>query len=159
MTSAAGTFAGAMDRPLVRRRFARPSLLLGTVVAAGLATAGWLVLNSYERTLRVDASKITIATGEAAPFHDFIPVRGWVMPLNSVVLDTELGGRVEQVLAEAGQRVSAGQPLIRLSNPQLELDAIARETQVIEQMNAQRSQQLTFKLTRTSDLSVGSESS
>ena len=91
------------------------------------------------------------------PFHDFIPLRGWVVPLDSIVLDAVLGGRVEQVLVEAGQRVSAGQPLVRRSNPQLELDAIARETQVIEQMNSQSSQRLTFELTRTSDRAIADD--
>ena len=57
----------------------------------------------------------------------------------------------EQVLAEAGERVAAGQPLIRLSDPQLELDAIARETQVIQQINDQQAQQLSFEITRTND--------
>ena len=152
MTVATGTFVSTMDRPLARRRVARPALAAGAAVAAGLAAAGWLMANPEQRTLRVDPSKITISTVVAAPFHDFIPLRGWVTPLDSVVLDAELGGRVEQVLVEAGQRVSAGQPLVRLSDPQLELDAIARETQVIEQMNAQSSEQLTFELTRTSDL-------
>jgi HlyD family secretion protein len=158
VTAVAGIVADAMDRPIVRRRFAQPALAAGAVVAVGLAAAGWLAQNSPERTLRVDASKITIATVEAAPFHDFIPLRGWVVPLHSIVLDTEQGGRVQQVLAEAGQRVSAGQPLVRLSDPQLELDAIARETQVIEQINAQRSQQLTYELTRTSDLKAVADS-
>ena len=73
------------------------------------------------------------------------------MPLVSIVLDAVQGGRVEEVLAEAGQRVVAGQPLIRLSDPTLELDAIARETQVIGQINSQRSLQLNFELTRASD--------
>ena len=57
----------------------------------------------------------------------------------------------EEVLAEAGQRVVAGQRLIRLSDPTLELDAIARETQVIGQINSQRALQLSFELTRTND--------
>jgi HlyD family secretion protein len=57
-------------------------------------------------------------------------------------------------LAEAGQRVSAGQPLIRLSDPSLELDVIARETQIIAQINAQLTQQLSFEQTRTSDTKV-----
>jgi len=158
VTAAAGVIAGTMDRPLGRRGFARPLLLAGTVVAAGSVAVGWMALNSSERTLRMDASKITIATVTAAPFHDFIPLRGWVAPVDSIVLDAELGGRVEQVLAESGQRVSAGQPLVRLSDPQLELDAIARETQVIEQINAQRAQQLTFELTQTSDLKAVADS-
>ena len=86
--------------------------MAGAAVAAGLAAAGWLTLNPAQRTLRVDASKITISTVVAAPFHDFIPLRGRVVPLDSIVLDAELGGRVEQVLVEAGQRVA---PVSRLS--------------------------------------------
>jgi HlyD family secretion protein len=144
-------FTTTMDRPIRRRRITQPALAALAVLTAGVAAASWMVLNPAERTLRVETSKITISTVAAAPFHDFIPLRGRVVPLESIVLDAVLGGRVEQVMAEAGQRVVAGQPLIRLSDPQLELDAIARETQVIEQMNGQRSQQLSFEQTRTND--------
>jgi HlyD family secretion protein len=158
VTLAQGTFVSAMDRPVARRHIARPAAMAGAVAAAGLAAAGWLTLSPEQRTLRVDATKITISTVMEAPFHDFVPLRGGVVPLNSVVLDAELGGRVEQVLVEAGQHVSAGQPLLRLSDPQLELDAIARETQVIEQMNAQSSQQLTFEVTKTGDLRAVADS-
>jgi HlyD family secretion protein len=121
------------------------------MLATALAAIGWLVLNPAERTLRVDMSKTTISTVETAPFREFIPLRGDVVPLNSIALDAVQGGRVEEVLAEAGQRVVAAQPLIRLSDPSLELDAIARETQVIEQINSQRAQQLNYELTTTND--------
>ena len=85
-----------------------------------------------------------------SPVSDFIPLRGQVVPLDSIVLDA-VQVVVEQVLAEAGERVAAGQPLIRLSDPELELDAIARETQVIQQINDQQAQQLSFEITRTND--------
>jgi HlyD family secretion protein len=145
------SFAPSMDRPRSRKRISRPMLYAAAAVAAGAVAVAWLVLNPAERTLRVEASKITVATVAAAPFHDFIPLRGQVVPLDSIVLDAVLGGRVEEVLAEAGQRVTAGQPLLRLSDPTLELEAIARETQVIEQINNQRSLQLNFEQTKTAD--------
>jgi HlyD family secretion protein len=141
----------AMDRPIAKPWITRATLVGVAVLASGLAATGWLELSRSERTLTVEASKITISTVAAAPFHDFIPLRGRVVPLNSIVLDAVQGGRVEQVLTEAGQRVVAGQPLIRLSDPGLELDAIARETQIIEQINNQRSLELSFEQTRTSD--------
>ena len=144
-------FASAMDRPIVGRRFTRPMTMGLAMSLTGLAAIAWLVLHPAERTLTVQESKITISSVATAPFHDFIPLRGQVVPLDSIVLDAVQGGRVEQVLAEAGQRVVAGQPLIRLSDPSLELDAIARETQIIEQINSQRSLQLSFEQTRTSD--------
>jgi HlyD family secretion protein len=140
-----------MDRPLARRRVTSPMLAGGAALSTALLAIAWMRLHPAERTFRVEASKITISTVSAAPFHDFIPLRGRIVPLVSIVLDAVQGGRVEEVLAEAGQRVVAGQPLIRLSDPTLELDAIARETQVIGQINSQRSLQLNFELTRASD--------
>ncbi|HET7880538.1 MAG TPA: HlyD family efflux transporter periplasmic adaptor subunit, partial [Acetobacteraceae bacterium] len=147
--SQAGVFVG-MDRPLARRRITLRMLLSGAILLAALA-AGWMLLQQPERSFRLDASRVAISTVSTAPFHDFIPLRGKVVPLVSVMLDAVQGGRVEEVLAEAGQHVVAGQRLIRLSDPQLELDAIARETQVIAQMNSQQSLQLTFELTKTND--------
>jgi HlyD family secretion protein len=144
-------FTGAMDRPRAKRRF-RLLFHWGVAVAAALLVAvAWLVLHPAERVLRVERSKITVAPATMAAFHDFIPVRGQIEPLASVVLDVTQGGRVEEVLAEAGQKVVAGQPLIRLSEPSLELEAIARETQIIEQINNQRSLELAFEQTKTSD--------
>ena len=140
-----------MDRPVARRRVTPPMLIGGAVSLATLSAIAWMTLHPAERTFRLDASRITISTVSTAPFHDFIPLRGRVVPLVSIVLDAVQGGRVEEVLAEAGQRVVAGQRLIRLSDPTLELDAIARETQVIGQINSQRSLQLSFELTRAND--------
>ena len=145
-----GAFA-AMDRPVVKRRLTPSMAIGGAVSLATLAAIVWMMLYPAVRTLRLDASRITISIVSQAPFHDFIPLRGRVVPLVSVVLDAVQGGRVEEVLAEAGQRVVAGQRLIRLSDPTLELDAIARETQVIGQINSQRALQLSFELTRTND--------
>jgi HlyD family secretion protein len=140
-----------MDRPIVRRRITRRMLVGAAAVVSVSAALAWPVLVPADRMFRVEASKITISTVATAPFHDFIPLRGQIVPLDSIVLDAVLGGRVEEVQVEAGQRVTAGQPLLRLSDPSLELDAIARETQVIEQINSQRALQLNFEQTRTGD--------
>jgi HlyD family secretion protein len=144
-------FVSAMDRPVVGRRLTRPALLGTVLLMAALTPVAWLAMNPADRTLRMQLSKITVSPVVTSPFHDFIPVRGEVVPLESIVLDTVQGGRIEEMLAEAGQRVSTGQPLIRLSNPSLELDVIARETQIIQQINSQRSQQIGFELTKTTD--------
>jgi len=144
-------FTPSMDRPRAKRRVTRPMLLGAGGLALAAAAIAWIVLSPAERTLRVEASKITISTVAAAPFHDFIPLRGQVVPLDSIVLDAVLGGRVEEVMAEAGQRVTAGQPLIRLSDPTLELNAISSEAQIIQQINAQLALELSFETTKTGD--------
>jgi HlyD family secretion protein len=144
-------FGPSMDRPISKGRLTRPMLVGIAICASVPAVVAWLMLNPAVRTLTVERSKITISTVTSAPFHDFIPLRGQVVPLESIALDAVQGGRVEEVLAEVGQRVVAGQKLIRLSDPTLELDAIAREAQVIEQINNEQSQQLAFELTRAGD--------
>jgi len=144
-------FGATMDRPRVRRRFG-PSMLVGGVLFATLlATTTWFVSHTPERVLRVQVSKLTVSSVAMAPFQDFIPVRGKVEPLSTVALDAVQSGRVEEVLAEAGQKVVAGQPLIRLSEASSKLEAIARETQIIEQINNQRSLELNFEQTKTND--------
>src|SRR5277367_5091657 len=79
-------FISAMDRPIVRRRFKRPMLVGVVMSVTALAAIAWLVLHPAERTLNVEARKITISSVAAAPFHDFIPLRGQLVPLDSIVL-------------------------------------------------------------------------
>src|SRR3954451_6116146 len=110
-----------MDRPIASRRVTRSRLMAGVASAVVLLAVVWIMLHPSERTFRMEVSRLAVSTVTTAPFHDFIPLRGRVVPLVSIVLDAVQGGRVEEVLAEPGQHVAAGQRLIRLSDPQLEL--------------------------------------
>jgi HlyD family secretion protein len=127
-----------MDLPIERPWWLRggpwPRVAIGVVVVGLIAASAILLLGSPARTLRVEAAKITIATVEKAAFHDFIPLRANVVALNTIYLDALEGGRVERVRAEAGDLVTAGQPLVDLSNTQLELDVLDREGRLIESL-------------------------
>jgi HlyD family secretion protein len=140
-----------MDRKRPRKRWTRQRLLSIAVLALLAGGVGWVVAHQGGRSLRLDRQKLTIGTATPDVFHDSIPVRGEVQALDSVVLDTTEAGRVEEILVEAGQTVVAGQPLVRLSNTDLQLETIARETQIIEQINNQRGIQLQFETTKTND--------
>jgi HlyD family secretion protein len=126
-----------MDRP-IRRPWWRKRLWVQAGIAAGvlalIAASLPLFLGNPERTLRVDAEKITIAQVAKAAFHDFIPLRASVVALNTIYLDALEGGRVERVLAQAGDTVAERQPLVELSNTQLELDVLDREGRLIESL-------------------------
>jgi len=146
--SAAGS---AMDRRRPRRRWTARRLLAGAVVLLLAGGTALFVAQSGSRSLDLERQKLTIGTVAQDVFHDSIPVRGEVQALESVVLDTTEAGRVEEILVEAGQTVTAGQPLVRLSNTDLQLETIARETQIIEQINNQRNVQLEFEQAQTND--------
>ena len=140
-----------MDRKRPRKRWTRGRLLGGATVLLLAAGVGLVVANQGTRSLRLDRQKLTIGTVTEDVFHDSIPVRGEVQALESVVLDTTEAGRIEEILVEAGQTVVAGQALVRLSNTDLQLETIARETQIIEQINNQRGIQLQFEQAKTGD--------
>lgn len=95
-----------------------------------------------KRTLRVDKSKLVIATVTQGIFEDVIPLRGEVMPLRTLYLDAIEGGRVEKVHVEDGARVAIGDSIVDISNTRLQLESITREAQVSEQINLLQTQEL-----------------
>jgi HlyD family secretion protein len=126
-----------MDSPIHRPWWHRPrwvqaGIALGALIL--IAACAAMFLGQAKRTLRIEGEKITIAEVTRGPFHDFIPLRASVVALDTVYLDALEGGRVERVLAQPGDLVTAGQPLVELSNTQLELDVLDREGRLIESL-------------------------
>jgi len=125
----------AMDSAIVRPWWRKPrTLQLIAIPAAGAAMA--LVLGAWlgdaRRTLRVSAINIEVSTVTQDMFRDFVPLRSKVVPRDVVYLDALEGGRVERVLVEPGDLVTAGQPIVELSNTQLELDVLDRQARLVE---------------------------
>jgi HlyD family secretion protein len=89
----------------------------------------------------MERDSLTIATVIRGTYHDFIPLRARVVPRETIYLDAIEGGRVEQVMVEAGDMVAAGQPLVRLSNTELELTVLDREARLIESITQLQSRQ------------------
>ena len=137
-----------MDRPLARppawRRYA--PYAAGAVLLIGVAA--WLLHGVGISTYRVPADQLTIGTVTRGKFEDYIAVRATVAPLTTFYLTTEQGGSVEQVPAEDGATVKAGQPLIVLSNTALRLQVASREADVSSQINAIESTKLQLEDTR-----------
>ena len=96
----------------------------------------------------VTAERLTISTVTAGTFDDFIPLRGRVTPSLTIFLDAVEGGRVERLLVEDGASVAKGQLLAILSNAELQLNVLARETEVTQQINDMRTQELALERNR-----------
>ncbi len=80
---------------------------------------------------------ITIRTGtiEHGDFQEIVIANGSVEPKVTVLIDAQEGGTVDNILVEEGELVKAGQVLILLSNENLVLEYMQRETQIVEQIN------------------------
>lgn len=105
------------------------------MMIAGSALIVLLIVFSFYFTsgksrLNVNTERITISEIKKGPFKDNIPVNGVVLPLTSIYLDAIEGGRVEEKFVEDGAVMKKGQPILRLSNTDLELSLVNQETSV-----------------------------
>lgn len=88
-----------------------------------------------KRSLNVNKSEIAIKTVEEGFFEDFILFQAKVTPLNAMLVNVVEGGAVQEIFVNNGDKVVAGQPLVRLYNPNTELTYMQQETSIIEQIN------------------------
>jgi len=142
---------GGMDRVVERKGLSKQ-------VKIGLAGGGIILLALLfyffaptANSQTVEVSRLTISTAQRGRFDDFLPLRARVEPLVTIYLDAVEGGRVEQRLVEDGAMVQQGQLLAVLSNSDLQLNVLARQTEVTQQINSMRSQELALSQTRLSN--------
>ena len=148
-----------MDRKIERKGIRRKTILtiIGVVGIAGLVAASYY-FTSGKSKLNVDAERVTISEVRQGPFREFIPVNGIVLPVTTIYLDAVEGGRVEEKFVEDGAMVRKGQPLIRLSNTDIELSMVNQQTSVynlLTQMQIARNaaqQNTTTKLNQMTDV-------
>jgi HlyD family secretion protein len=138
-----------MDRRIQKKRWTPKRIAWAS--AAGLFFAVVIyhfLFGDHSSRLNVDPERITISTVERGPFQEFIPVNGTVLPLKTFYLDAVEGGRVEKVFVEAGSVVNKGDPILKLTNAYLQLDAMNREAQLFDQMNNLRNTRLAMEQNR-----------
>jgi len=136
-----------MDRKIVRSTKKPKVIAAAVVLAVSLLIYFWVTVDT-STTFTLDGQRIRIAEVSTGVYEDYIPLRATVEPERTVYLDSIEGGRVESVLVEEGAIVEVGQPLIELSNTSLQLDVIAREAEVSEQLNNLRNTQLAIEQNR-----------
>lgn len=120
-----------MDRVIVKRKWTSKKILTIVGIAALVALiAGSYYFTSGKSKLNVDTERITISTVTKGNFQEFIPVNGVVLPLTSIYLDAMEGGRVEEKFVDDGAMMKKGQPILRLSNTDLQLGLVTQQTNV-----------------------------
>ena len=149
VSNAPGRGQSGMDRVVEKttwQKYRKPATW--GVVALLALVLFWYFKPDAGRVLRVQNDRIVVSTVSSGEFDDYIPVRGQVAPLKTVFLDAIEGGRVEAIHVEDGAQVQAGDLIIELSNTQLQLDVIAREAEVTEQLNNLRNTELSLEQNR-----------
>lgn len=122
----------AMDTIVPRKRGKAIALACAiAVLAIGAAAAAW---TQIPRGLRVERADLQLAAAEPGIFRDELVVRASAEPLDSVILDSVESGRIEEVFVRDGEFVRKGQLLFRISNPQRNLELLARQAEQAQQI-------------------------
>jgi len=145
-----GSISGqGMDRRVEKKTPLSRKLMYAAAGLLMLLFAGWLVSTLLAgRSLSVNSERIGVSEVSIGTFEDFIPLRGRLVPRSTVYLDAVEGGRVEEILVEDGAVVDAGDPIVRLSNTNLQLEVLGREAAVTEQLNFMRTLELQLEQNR-----------
>ena len=148
-----------VDRVIAKKKWGRKRLLtIGGIVAIVLLAAASYYFTAGKSRLNVDVERITISEVKKGPFQETIPVNGVVLPLTTIYLDAVEGGRVEDKFVEDGAIVKKDQPILRLSNTDIELSLVNQQTSVynlLTQMQIARNaaqQNTTAKLNQMTDV-------
>jgi HlyD family secretion protein len=132
-----------MDRKIEKKTWTwqRIALYAGILAVAGLLfSAIWR--DSGASKLNVETERLLVDTVHRGVFQEFIPVTGVVQPIKTVFIDAVEGGRVEEKFVEDGAMVRQGEAILRLSNPDLQLNYLNQEANTVSQINQIRNTSL-----------------
>ncbi len=120
-----------MDRKIEQKTWNRKRIMtIGGITALVLLIGGAIYSTSGKSKLDVDLDRITVSTITKGQFQENIPVNGVVMPLITINVDATDGGRVEEKYTEDGTVLKAGDPIVKLSSTDLELQLATAQTNV-----------------------------
>ncbi len=135
-----------MDRKVKPKRWTNGRIISLIVFLGIVGLLGYIKLSGPGGdSFTLDASRLNIATVTQGDFLDFVPIRGNIEPRDTYYIDVVEGGRIERILVEEGSMVQEGEIILVLSNTALQLDTIAKEAQVSEQLNNLRNTRLAME--------------
>lgn len=125
-----------MDRKIEKKTWTWQRIVM---LAIGAAVIAFLISAIYKDSgasrLNVQRERLLTDTINHGVFKEYITLFGTVEPINTVYLDAIEGGRVEEVYIENGTMLEKGQPILRLTNTDLELNVLNQEAQIVTQIN------------------------
>ena len=124
-------FKYKVDRVIAKKKWSRKRILtIAGIVAIVLLIAASYYYTSGNSKLNVETDRITISEIKKGSFQENIPVNGVVLPKTTIYLDAVEGGRVEDKYVDDGAIMKKGEPILKLSNTDLQLSLVTQETNV-----------------------------
>ena len=120
-----------MDRKIEKKKWTTKRIMLIGGISFFVLLVVFIIFSTFGKSrLNVESERMTIADVKQGLFREFIPVTGTVQPISTIYLDLQEGGRVEEIFVEDGAILKQGQPILRLSNTDLEVSLVSNQTYV-----------------------------
>ena len=135
-----------MDRVLEKKKGLRkkhiPYVAGGAVL---LVLLGWLIFGDHSASMKVDSRTVTIETARRGQFNDYVRVNGNVLPITTVQVSPLESGNVDVKVVEEGAMVRKGDVIVRLTNPQLNMQILTSEADLAEKENLLRNTRVSME--------------
>lgn len=113
-----------------------PALILVVILVTSL---------THEKQVNLERSDILIKEVEIGEFEDIVLFNSTVEPKTSVLINVIQGGSVAEIFTENGEYLKKGDPLLKIYNPNAELNYLTQETAIVEQINNLRNIRVNIK--------------
>ncbi len=125
-----------MDRVIKKKKWTtkRIGMIAFAVLFLSFVIYTFLLADNRSK-LNVDTEKLTVSTVDHGTFQEYIPVTGTVMPSKTYYIDVVEGGIIKAIKTESGAMVEKGNVILELSNSNLELNVLDRQTNLYEQLS------------------------
>ena len=138
-----------MDRQIEQKKGWRRAFTKKAVpIWAGVLIVAFvlfLIFRNQSNLLRTDRESATISDVTEGEFNDYIRVNGQVQPMITIQLSPQEGGVVQEILIEEGSEVNAGDPILVLSNDNLDLEILNSEAELAEKENILRNTMISME--------------
>ena len=138
-----------MDKPIEKKKgialaFSKKALpyWFGAMMVAFIL---WLIFRDDASTLRVNGDTLTFSEVRSGEFNDYIRISGQVHPMTTIQISPREAGIVEEIIAEEGSFVKAGDVIIKLSNDDLDLQILNSEANLAEKENTLRNTMISME--------------
>ncbi len=133
-----------MDKKIKPKNKKTKKMILWGVPIALLVA---IILMNVTRKSQVNLKRtdISIRKVSSGDFEDVVLFNSTVEPKTSVLVNVIQGGSVAEIFVESGQTIKKGTPLLKVYNPNAELNYLTQETAIVEQINNLRNIRVNIK--------------
>lgn len=146
-----------MDRVVSIPFWRKPFVIwaIGGIMAC--TVLAWQGFGAYQRQQMpvLDHNQISLTTIEKSNFADILSTNAYFEPASSTYLDASVSGIIEQIHVEDGAIVRAGDPVLTIKNPTLDMQIISERGSILDRMSKLDQQDLELQkslLSRRSEI-------